>query len=296
MNYVDFEYNGRRLSEYGCMVCSMLSSDDKEEKDIGNQIKFNTINYNNENNSNKFRLLSSGYENAYSTHLEICKSVCNENGQTFFTDDEAVKIIRWLNQKKFHKFRMIYEDGQFPNIYYNGSFNVKPIVLSGKIIGMSLDFTSDAPFGYYEPIQHDMDFSEELPSFVNDTDTKCPMTGEYILYDQSDEAGYIYPDCVEIEILEDGNLMIHNSMDDEDVVINNCVSGETITLNCKYRIIKSDSEHPGLYNDFNYHFLRIINNYDESDENDSFSKNIFTVSLKCRISFSYSPIAKIGVI
>lgn len=296
MNCTDFEYNGRRLSEYGCIICCMLSSDDKEEKDIGNQIKFHTLNDGSENNSNKFRLLSSGYEDAYSTHLEICKSACNDSGRMYFTDDETIKIIRWLNQKKFHKFRMIYEDGEFANIYYNGSFNVRPIVMSGQITGMSLDFTSDAPFGYYEPIHHTMDFSRELPTSVTDADTKSSIYGEYILYDPSDESGYIYPDCVEIEILEDGCLTIRNSMDDEDVVINNCISGETITLNCKYRMIKSDKEHPGLYNDFNYHFLRVINKYDECDENDAFSNNIFTVSLKCRISFSYSPIAKIGVI
>lgn len=294
MNCVDFEYNGRKLSEYGCIVCEIVKKNELDESDIGNQLKFNTINYNNENNSNKFKLLSTSYESPVPSHIEICKNSCGNNDK-YFSDIETVKIIKWLNQKKFHKFRPIYEDGQYHNVYFNGSFNVKPILFSGNVIGMSLDFTSDAPYGYYDPIEHFMDFSVEYPDiFENDQNTN--LLGEYTLYDQSDESGYIYPDEVEIEIIDSGNLVIHNSMDNEDVVINNCVSGEIVTLDCKHKIIKSSIEHKNLYNDFNYHFLKIINNYDECDENDSFSKNIYTVSLKCRISFSYSPIAKIGVI
>lgn len=296
MNCIDFEYNGRKLSDYGCVICNILNNNSPEENDIGNQISFNTINYNNENNSNKFKLLNSSYDSQYSTHIEICKNYCKDDDK-YFTDTEIIKIMRWLNQKKFHKFKMIYSDGQYHNIYYNGSFNVKLILYSGMVIGMSLDFTSDAPFGYYEPISHYMDFSVEYPQYgEEETEYVDNLLGEYILYDQSDEAGYIYPDEVEIEIIDSGNLVIHNSMDMEDVVINNCVSGEIITLDCKHKLIKSSIEHKNLYNDFNYHFLKIINNYDECDENDSFSKNIYTVSLKCIISFSYSPIAKIGVV
>lgn len=208
----------------------------------------------------------------------------------YFTDEETIKIVRWLNQKKYHKFKMIDSDGQFPNIYYNGSFNVRLLTLANRVIGMSLDFTSDAPFGRYEPISHFMDFSVELPISSGN------VLGEYILYDQSDEAGYIYPDNLEIEVLENGDLTIHNTLDDEDVIIRNCTSGELITLDGKNKIIQSNQPHPTLYNDFNYHFFRIINNYGECDENDTYSQNIYTVSMKCRISFSYSPIAKIGVI
>lgn len=294
MNCIDFEYNGHKLSEFGCIVCRILTNANAEAKDIGNQIKFNIVNSRNENSSHKFQLLNSEYENVYSMSLEIGKSVSKNQKNMYFTDDEAIRMVRWLNQKKFHKLRMLDEDGQYPIVYYNGSFNVRPITLSNKTIGMSLDFMSDSPFGYYEPISHSMDFS-----VVFSSDSTLPpgsRLGEYILYDHSDEAGYIYPENVEIEILENGNLAIHNSLDDEDVIVNNCVSGEILTLNGKYKILTSNMGHPNLYNDFNYHFLKVINTYDECDENDSYSKNIFTVSLKCRISFSYSPIAKIGVI
>lgn len=296
MNYIDFEYNGHKLSEYNCIVCHILTGTDAQAADIGSWLSFNTINYRNKNNSSKFRLLNSAYENAFSSSFEICKTVNKDIRNMYFTDDEAIRIIKWLNQKKFHKFRMIYPDGQLHSVYYNGSFNVRPVTLANKIIGMSLDFISDAPFGYYEPVSHYMDFSEAFSAGAAAKSPASPNPGAYILYDPSSEAGYIYPDSVRVEILENGNLTIHNSLDDEDTIIKNCILGEIITLDGKCKIIRSDKPHPNLYNDFNYHFLKVINHSDECDENDSFSKNVYTVSIKCRISFSYSPVAKIGVI
>ena len=282
MGFTDFEYNGQRLSEYGCIICVINGSTGAETIDVGNKVKFNTINNQSRNNSNRFKLYQSTYEEYFTKTFEICKFDCNNQNDKYFTDDEVRRIIRWLNQKTFHKFKMIYSDGQYSNIYYNGSFNVQLIVLGEKVIGMSLSFESDSPYGYYEPISYYMDFSN--------------TSNEYVVYDSSDESGYIYPKDVKFEILENGNLTVCNSLDDSKVVINNCTTGEVITFNADTKTIYSNKRDSTIQNYFNYNFLKVVNKSDEFNSEEDYAKNVYTANLKCIISFSYSPIAKIGVI
>lgn len=282
MFFSDFEYNNQRLSDYGCMVCNITSNSGIETKNIGNKITFNTVDFQGNNNTGKFRLLNTSYEERFSTNFEICKYDCNNLDNRYFSDEETTKIVRWLNQKKFHKFRMIYSDSQYPMVYYNGSFNVELLTLNENVIGMLLNFESDAPFGYYEQTEFHMDFS--------DTDN------EFVLYDISDETGYLYPDGLTIRILEDGDLTVCNSLDKYDVVVNSCKSGELITLDGRHKIIHSNMVHENLHNDFNYNFLKVINNSDGNTDEDGGRKNIYKTTLKCKINLSYSPIAKVGVV
>lgn len=282
MNFTDFEYNGQRLSEFGCMVCVINGSTGADTVDVGNKIKFNTINNQSKNNANRFMLYQSTYEDPFAKSFEICKNVCNDANDKYFSDDEVRRIVRWLNQKKFHKFKMIYSDGQYSNIYYNGSFNVQLIVLGEQVIGMELSFESSSPYGLYEPLSYYMDFS--------DTNNK------FVVYDQSDESGYIYPEDVKIEILENGNLTIYNSLDDDKVVINGCTSGEIITFDIPTKSIMSNRRDSTIQNYFNYNFLKVVNKNGDFTSEEDYAKNVYTTNLKCIISFSYSPIAKIGVI
>ena len=282
MGFTDFEYNGQRLSEFGCILCTINGNTGAETVDVGNKIKFNTINNQTKNNSNRFKLYQSTYDEIFTKSFEICKNDCNDANNKYFTDDEVRKIVRWLNQKRFHKFRMIYPDGQYSNIYYNGSFNVQLIVLGERVIGMSLSFECDSSYGFYEPITYYMDFSD--------------TNNEFVVYDQSDEAGHIYPKDVRIEILEDGNLTISNSLDDDKVIINNCINGEIITFNICTKSISSNKRDSTIQNYFNYNFLKVVNKSDEFTSEEDYARNVYSTNLKCIISFSYSPIAKIGVI
>ena len=69
----------------------------------------------------------------------------------------------------------------------------------------------------------------------------------------------------------------------------NCVSGEKITLDCQNQIIQTDNaSHTSLCKDFNYNFPRFVSNELEN-------KNVFTVSIPCSISITYSLIRKAGV-
>lgn len=279
MYCIDFEYDGQRLSDYGCVVCHISSSPDLNTVNIGSQITFNTINL---PLQNKFKTMSAQYEEAYTTTFEIGKFNCNTDDDYALTQEEVSGLMRWLNKKKYCKFKMIYENDEFGNIYYMGSFNVQMITYGGDILGLELTLQTNAPFGYYEPIECEMEF-------ITGGDNE-----QVSIFDISDEIGYIYPHNVKIECEGNGDLKIHNSQDGlRSTVINNCVKGEILTLDGENKIITSSKNHERLYNDFNYNFIK-ISNKNESTINDI--QNIFTASLPCKISFSYSPICKMGIV
>ena len=277
MYCIDFEYDGKRLSDYGCIVCHISSKSDLNTVNIGSQITFNTIN---RVQQNKFKIMSTQYDEAYTATFEIGKFNCNNRDDYTFSPKEVSALMKWLNKKKYCKFKMIYQDGEFSNIYYMGSFNVQMVTYGGDVIGLELTLQTNAPFGYYDPIDYEMRFNS-----VNE---------EIIIYDASDEIGYVYPHNVQIECLESGKLTIHNSKDGlRSVVIDNCVKGEILTLDGENKIITSSKNHTRLYNDFNYNFVKISNNSENGiDDN----QNIFTVSLPCIITFTYSPICKMGIV
>ena len=154
MYCIDFEYDGQRLSDYGCVVCHISSSPDLNTVNIGSQITFNTINL---PLQNKFKTMSAQYEEAYTTTFEIGKFNCNTRDHTL-TQEEVSGLMRWLNKKKYCKFKMIYENDEFGNIYYMGSFNIQMITHGGSIIGLELTLQTNAPFGYYEPVDCEMNF------------------------------------------------------------------------------------------------------------------------------------------
>lgn len=275
MYCIDFEYDGQRLSEYGCIVCHISSSPDLNTVNMGSQITFNTINL---PQKNKFKIMSTQYSEAYTTTFEIGKFNCNTDEDHVFTQEEISGLMRWLNKKQYNKFKMIYNNDNFDNIYYMGTFNVQMITYGGNVIGLELTLQTNAPFGYYEPVNCAMEF------------TTGGDDNEISIYDISDEIGNIYPQNVTIKCLESGDLKIHNSQDGlRSTVINGCVEGEILTLDGENKIITSSVNHVKLYNDFNYNFIKISNSNNER-------KNTFTTSLPCQISFSYSPICKMGIV
>lgn len=277
MYCIDFEYDGQRLSEYGCVVCHISDDSDLKTISMGSKITFNTINI---VQQNKIKKMSTQYDEAYTTTFEIGKFNCNTNSDGTFSKEEVSGLMRWLNKKDYYKFKMIYENGEFGNVYYMGSFNVEAITYGGSIIGLSLTLQTNAPFGYYEPVSCELNFST--------------AEDEVVVYDVSDEIGSIYVQDVTIECLESGDLTIHNSQDGlRSTVIKNCIAGEVLTLDGENKIITSSENHSKLYNDFNYNYIKISNKNESTIDEIA---NVFTVSLPCHIKFTYSPICKVGIV
>lgn len=270
MQMIDFEYNGEKLSDRGLMLCNFDGTSDEVE--VGNAVSINKVRT---PNSNKSMAVGYSYDDDFSRPFSICKNICNGNDDLVISDTELNGIMRWLNRKRFCKFKPIYDDESFKNVYYNGTFNISLVKMGDKVIGLNLTLNTNAPFGYVEPLTYNYTF--------NDTNTA------FVINDTSDEIGHLYCD-VTIKCLEAGDLKITNSLDINNVVmINNCVADETITLRGEQKLITSDKAHKTLYNDFNYKYIRINNTYEDV-------RNVFRANLSCEITITYSPIRKVGLV
>lgn len=264
--YTDFEFDGLRLSDFDCIMCHVNSTSGMREVEIGCDITFQTVK---NNHTSIHSATSSSYDNVYTTPFEIMKNPCNKQSESiYFTEQEIRRLIKWLNRREYCKFRFCNPD--FTTCYY-GSFNVKEILLNDQIIGLSLVFTSNAPYGFDEEAV--FEYSVEK----ND---------EIVIAGDGDEYGTIYP-RVKITCLANGDLTMTNPDTGLVVSIKNCLENETIYLDGEHKIIYSDSEthEETLGQDFNYEYLAIEVDADTTYE----------ISLPCEIVVSYSPIRKVGV-
>ena len=267
MKALDFEYDGYLLSDFGFMICSF---GDKGFETIsnGSKISFNTTPI---FNGSKSLLTQVSYDENIECNFAICKNPCvTASGDVEpITATEESRIMRWLNRKKFLKFRVL-QDG-YEDIYFNGSFNIDKYELDGNVYGFELTFTSDRPYAIYDSIIYNFTISAE--------------NGNYVINDISDEIGYIYAK-MKIKCLSSGNLIINNSIENRDTVIKNCTQNEILSLD--YPIIESTLISHKLQNDFNFNFVRIANTYENT-------LNKLTFSLPCEVQLSYNPIKKVGV-
>lgn len=285
MNFIDFEYDKERLSDYGMTLCKFNGNGNIETMPSGADISFNQIK---PSGSDKFRLYSSIYESAYTATFQICKNPCDKitDETMYLTPDEVSAIQRWLCRKNSYRIFKIDQIG-YENIFWKSTFSSKQVMVDGHIIGLELTMFTDCPYAYEE---------------IRPIEFNCKANEPFTVYDMSDEEGYIYP-SVEIQFLGKGiadlsdpsrdiglfTFELSNSLDKKTTKIKNCSINETIKIDGESLIISSSgTPHPSLANDFNYFFPKIINSY-------SNRKNDFTANADCKVIFWYSPIRKIGL-
>lgn len=271
MRCYDFKYDGRTLSDFGFIICK-FNGGGMDTVSNGAPITFNTVST---LGGDKWELTSSMYEECLEATFQICKNFCDGEEEEI-TFDEIRHIMRWLNRKGFHKFKLL-EEG-YVDVYYEASFNVSKIEFDGKVIGFELDMITNRPFALLEPV---------CISFEN-TEDDIEEGKVWSLSSMSDDEGYIYPEMT-IVCNADGDLSMYNEAEDRDMVINNCSFGETITLN--YPIIESslgDDRKTKIQDDFNWVFYRLANKFMDS-------RNKTTISLPCSVEIIYCPIVKVGI-
>lgn len=258
----DFEFDGEYLSNWGFMICSMDQNGFKTTNS-DSQISFENVSL---MRGKKFELTTSKYNGELSFPFQICKSSDNSTLMPI-SPHEAREIKRWLNRSTFKKFKLI--QPYWHDIYMMGSFNIENIMCGGQIFLLELTFTSDRPFALHEPVTYHIETSIENES--------------YMLFDISDEIGYIYP-YMKITCLQNGDLTITNSNENRTTVVKNCSQNEEIIFSENLVFSTSNSEHK-IQNDFNYTFLRISNSYEDR-------KNVLTFSLPIKAEITYSPYIK----
>lgn len=274
MYTIDFEYDGKCLSDFGLMLCQFDSSGGLETVSSGADITFNTTK---SVGSNRTKMYGSKYEETYSSVFQVCKNPC-ANEDMYLEPNKVSSLQRWLCRKDdYHPFKPIQDDLQ--DIYWNATFSCKQIEINGKIVGLELTMYTDSPYAYLmvQPITY----------LLNSGD-------EFSLFDSSDEVGYIYP-YVEILCNGDGKLALENSFDTKKTELTNLTNGEIIILDGENKIISSSISRDNLPNSFNYYYPRIFNKIVNGVD---IRENIFKLSddsIPCTITFKYSPITKIGL-
>jgi hypothetical protein len=313
----DFEYDGRRLSDFGCMICS-FDSKGMETVSNGALITFNTLPM---QGGSRYELTSTIYEDCLEATIQICKNTCSGNTSEIYPH-EFRELTRWLSRKKFLKFKIL--DDNYWDLYFEASFNISRIEIDGKLIGLELQVLTNRPFALKEPKtinvrtkklyiwdEYNKTDNNEMGEPTGKTVTSYDRNlypdngifdGYFYIYkeetnvasifDISHEEGYIYPyteiiiDNIEDIPVEKRHLTIYNALEDRSTYIANCVSGEIITMD--YPMVKSSVASHSIQNDFNWNFFRVANTYENR-------RNDLTTSLPCTIKIRYSPIIKVGL-
>ena len=273
--YIDFEYDGLKLSDMGYMLCQ-FDSGGLETVSNGAQITFNTVPV---QNGTKYVLASTQYDTCLEATFQICKNVCKYSNEMELTVRDIRELSSWLNRNKYLKFKLL--DDDYVNLYFEASFNVSQIRYGGKIIGLELHLTTNRPFALMEPRTIKITTTKENES--------------KIINDVSDKEGYIYP-YSEIKINQSGEGISFSIKNNAEIAengegrltkIDNCSNGEIIYFD--YPLISSSYDsHKTLADDFNWNFFRISNTFRNPE-------NEIIISHPCEIKIVYSPIAMIGI-
>ena len=263
----DFIYDGNRLSELGYVTCVFGSGGDTDTVTTDSQRNFDHLSLFN----GKYQPFSVvNYTDVFSTKISCCKDPCRDDSDDPITLDEMRQIKRWLSPASPKKF-YIPDDAEYDDIYWEGTFNVEEVWSAGNRVGFNLTFESNRPYAIGGDIKYEGDVSAGGTISINNV---C------------DEEGYVYPG-IEITCSAVGTLTITNTSftSDESMVIENCTSGEVITVTPELQISSSLSMHK-LSKDFNWRFLKIWN-YGEYRENN------ITCSLAAHYKISYTPSKKV---
>ncbi len=268
MKAYDFEFDNRKLSDFNMMICSF---EDKGLETVSNGaiIAFNSVPT---LGGSKHELMSVQYEDCLETTIQICKNYCGSDIKEI-TSTEFRELSRWLSRKKFLKFKPLSEE--YIDLYYEAKIDISRIELDGKLYGLELEIKTNRPFALKNP----------KTIIIENT----VQNGKHSINDTSHEEGYIYP-YTEIVIGDIGDgkevLNIYNALEDRNTYIDNCVTGEIITMD--YPVIQSSVSSHNIQNDFNWNFFRVANTYENS-------RNDLTISIPCTIKVRYSPIVKVGL-
>lgn len=278
MKAIDFKYDGRKLSDFGFMICSFDGGTGLETVSDAN-LTFNTVTA----VGGKRRYITDRvYENCIETTFQICKIPHEYNYNIEVEFEEVRALKRWLERKEFHKVKFIQEPfNEFGfDFFFEGAFNVSQIEIAGLIVGLELTPMTNRPFALHDPIRIKLDWTEEEISAFDDT-------GDSIIrkmVDISEEIGYCYPK-MKVTCLRDGTFQISNNSFGKTTAVKNCKKDEVLTF--EYPIIQSSITSHDLANDFNFTFLRLANKYKKQ-------MNELEIELPCEIEFEYCPVVKVG--
>lgn len=262
----DFEYDGKYLSDFGFMVCSLDSRSGSETSRKGSEITFHLTPT---RGGRRFYSMGSEYETCLSTSFQICKNPeFYRDDEMEITGDEFRALSRWLNRREFlwfHGFDWCEPEKQLP--WVRATFTLTKIDFGKTPFGIQLDMITDSPFCYGEEVEESFVFTSEH------------LSAEFI--DRNDVIGECFP-ALTIKCRASGTLTLSDDITGCACAIKNCTNQETITFSGETLIVSCSLGTHDIANDFNYDFFRFANTYDNKI-------NTITASAPCEVTMTYRP-------
>lgn len=275
MYMLDFFYDNASLKEDFNSIIGSISSN-SDETALGSERNLNTVKIGEEE-----YITEAKYSDSYSTSFDIISNPCE--GEFGYSYEDIYRINMWLNQRKYKKFKPIYSDDSFPDLYFMATFtSVTATKVGDKVIGFHLEMQTNAPYGFA-----DVKYKKTLTSQDN----------ALRIYNDSQEEGYLYPSIFKVKCRESGNLIIRNNQDNNNLRttrIDNVSSGEIITFNGEYETMTSSRDREDLWTSFNYNFPRLVRKpYEET-------LNVFTLDSSgiqsADVEVEYAAVRRTGII
>lgn len=259
-----FTFDNKTSDEYGLIVCEFDGNSPSDTS--GGTIEFSLISSPTQQN----RWYKSGNAN-YTEAIKFEFQVVKQNREPIDSYEYSA-IVRWLQRKdKFREFTITRKDYDLATFY--AQLNVSPIQVGGNIIGLAISGTTDSPYAYGQLITKKVQTENSI--------------GTITFFDMSDEIGYIYPD-IEIDISSACNLKITNETSGEFFKLDNCIENEVISINGQFLEITSTALSHKIYNDTNFKFPRIVNDFNKRI-------NVFKIEGNCSLAMKYRPIRKVVI-
>lgn len=186
-----------------------------------------------------------------------------------YLDNTAIKQISdWLfNKTNYAKLQVL--TPELSHLYFNCILKSATKLMSAdKVIGISFTAECDSNGGWTFPQKRVYDFSSKNVSILT-------------FNNQSSEENGMRP-ILQIEMLEDGDFSLANTLSNQIVKINKLNNSEIITMDCENQIISSNLNRY-LFDDFNGEFLFMPKGL-----------NKMTVFGKCKITITYQNQEKVG--
>lgn len=249
-----FSYDGESSMDHDIIICSFGDG----ESVSGGQVEMSTVK---SPNTGKWYKTNATYNEPLSFTFSICKNPCTISNQDnlVISPIDQVDLKRWLARKDYRWLH--FQDDEMNDVFYNARLEMEEQRHLGIIIGYKITATCDAPWGW----------SDERIAKLNNHITE--------VFDNSDEIGEIVPQTT-ITVQNDGQILIYNDNTMEETRIDNCKSGEIITLTEMFSCKSKNSDHNTLHDDFNWVFPKIQNSY--IDNRNSFELTNCTIELKWR--------------
>ena len=238
LKYERFIFDGKDCKDaFGIVMCNF----DSGNTDIsGGDIEVNTYS---PKNTNQWNITSSRYSSPLSFSVSFCK--CDGD---FFDFNEMRDISLWLVREDNYKLMQFYNNsGQISDdICYEckATKNITWNIVEENCIGGTVDFICKHPYARTKDITVAFTVNAQSShTFICNSDTTYINPSEIVI-------------CVKnnCTVAFDITSSVQGS---KATQIHNCLSGETITIDCINKIITTDKKTHDIANDFNYIFPKI---------------------------------------